>query len=374
MKKLIGIVIILVAGFMTYWFFINEEELLELNVESNIEQAPLFYDQSNIVKGSEITIIAGQVQGYTFKHWIHSVTEVILSSEAFYTFMIEEDLNVKAVYEQITQDPNGDDPNDDDNDDPNDDDPIGDDPDDSIEIERYRYTIDFEDVSKDNYNLGVLNFYDIPFVFYDAMIGSTAQDQKRGERSVRLRNGMIQPSFSFTGLTEISFSAAKFLNSDGGTFAFEYSFDNTTWHQYGTVREAPDDFATYIYRFDESFYTAIDEEEGKPVYFRIVSEDDYLINIDNLRIILGSEGKINFPDDHRITIDVESDHPFISASKTPSGNIRMHDTVSISTTDFEGYVFSHWLDVHTNTIFSYHQEHTFDVKRPLLLRAMFERE
>jgi len=71
-----------------------------LNISSGLETASWTVSEDGPYDpGDEVTIEASEVDTYSFLHWIDSDSETVLSEERSFTFTVDEDSNIEAVYE-----------------------------------------------------------------------------------------------------------------------------------------------------------------------------------------------------------------------------------------------------------------------------------
>lgn len=71
-----------------------------LNISSGLEEASwTVSEEGPYDPGDEVTIEASEVDTYTFLHWIDSDTDTVLSENRSFTFTVDEDSNIEAVYE-----------------------------------------------------------------------------------------------------------------------------------------------------------------------------------------------------------------------------------------------------------------------------------
>ena len=79
--------------------FERDDERIQIDLTSELEEAELSVSpERSVEKGTEVTITASEVDGYTFKHW-HDGEEV-LSEENPYTFTPEASMTIAAVYDE----------------------------------------------------------------------------------------------------------------------------------------------------------------------------------------------------------------------------------------------------------------------------------
>ncbi|MFW5894424.1 MAG: lipoprotein [Bacillota bacterium] len=86
-----------------------EDELVDITLESDVEEAELTQDPAEATEGMEVTVSASEVEGYDFVRWIDAESEDELSDERDYTFTVEESVTLEAIYEESDGDGNGDD-------------------------------------------------------------------------------------------------------------------------------------------------------------------------------------------------------------------------------------------------------------------------
>ncbi|MFW6298716.1 MAG: InlB B-repeat-containing protein, partial [Bacillota bacterium] len=77
-----------------------EDELVDITLESDVEEAELTQDPAEATEGMEVTVSASEVEGYDFVRWIDTESEDELSDERDYTFTVEEPVTLEAVYEE----------------------------------------------------------------------------------------------------------------------------------------------------------------------------------------------------------------------------------------------------------------------------------
>ncbi len=78
----------------------GDEETYSVNVTSDLEAATLSLSQDGpFDEGEEITVEASEVDTYNFVRWVDADTDAELSTDRTYTFNVDQDLTLKAVYE-----------------------------------------------------------------------------------------------------------------------------------------------------------------------------------------------------------------------------------------------------------------------------------
>jgi len=77
----------------------DEVDTYEITLQSDHGDAELSVTpEGEIEEGEDVTIFASQIEGYVFDHWLNTETEEIFSEEAEYTFAIDADMTLEAVY------------------------------------------------------------------------------------------------------------------------------------------------------------------------------------------------------------------------------------------------------------------------------------
>jgi endonuclease G len=138
----------------------------------------------------------------------------------------------------------------------------------------YTITETFESGTKTAYAAANVSLITGSWNFDDALIGSLATDVKNGNKSVRLRNGMISMNFDIHGLTMLYISHAKYGNDASSVWQLFISSDSgVTYRQLGSdITENNTTLAT------DSF--AISTTSG--VRFQIRKAGTTRINIDDI--------------------------------------------------------------------------------------------
>ena len=75
-----------------------------INVLDNLVDLPdniIVSHENPVEEGTPITITAGEIDGYTFLHWLVPDTQEIVSTEATLEITIENNINLVAVYEAV---------------------------------------------------------------------------------------------------------------------------------------------------------------------------------------------------------------------------------------------------------------------------------
>ncbi|MFW5895000.1 MAG: InlB B-repeat-containing protein [Bacillota bacterium] len=76
-----------------------DDEQIDITLESDVEEAELTQDPTEVTEGMEVTVSASAVEGYDFVRWIDADSEEELSTDRDYTFTAEEAMTLEAVYE-----------------------------------------------------------------------------------------------------------------------------------------------------------------------------------------------------------------------------------------------------------------------------------
>lgn len=102
----------IISNNMDYTFTATEDRDFEavykpledaaLTLESMNDDAELTVDKETILEGDTVTIEASKVDGYVFSHWENE--GVSLTNARTYTFTVEEDTVLRAVYEAVEDD------------------------------------------------------------------------------------------------------------------------------------------------------------------------------------------------------------------------------------------------------------------------------
>ncbi len=320
-------------------YYIGVSSNQDVVIDRAPEQPPPFYYD----EGTQLSLIAPDIEGYRFDHYRDETTDELLSTSRIYTFMVDSDQHIKAVYapeghHYILFDTTIDDPivftiNDEPYDDiiPFEDETL-------ITIEapivegygfvhwinregqvvsenrifdyliegtdvltavyneaRLAYRTGFEDAVKMSYADGSITTQGRTWQLDEALIASSHLDQRDGENSVRFRGGHMQSHFRVTDLERIGFYAGTFGDDPEGSIHVQLSVDGEVWHTLGTVD------VTETFTYDEvvvledkldQFGLALDDA----FYIRLVHEsqdETHRINLDNLRIYV-TETNDNF--------------------------------------------------------------------------------
>ncbi len=78
----------------------TEEGFVDITLQSDVTEAQLSQNPSNVTEGMDVTVTASEVDGYAFSAWVNTENGTELSTERTYTFNVEEPLTLEAVYEE----------------------------------------------------------------------------------------------------------------------------------------------------------------------------------------------------------------------------------------------------------------------------------
>ncbi|MFW5913885.1 MAG: InlB B-repeat-containing protein, partial [Bacillota bacterium] len=84
-----------------------EDQFVDITLESDVAEAELTQDPDEVTEGMEVTVTASEVEGYDFQRWIDTDTDDDVSTDRNYTFTVEEDVTLEAVYEEDDTSGNG---------------------------------------------------------------------------------------------------------------------------------------------------------------------------------------------------------------------------------------------------------------------------
>jgi|GEM_PF-763728 len=226
----------------------------DLYLDANIEHADITRNQEGpYLTGDSLTLSAGAVEGYLFLHWYDYFNDMILSTEAAHTHVVDASRHIVAVYAVL-----------------------GD-----IKTE---YQTGFENDSKSSYAGAQINVDERPWFFEEALIGSLDNDKTFGESSVRIRNnGYIESLFSTGYLSGISFYHAYYGSDGAATVHVMISVDGETFMTIDSFTTAQA-MTQYAYVFDDDFYDSHGLDINDPLYLRIAKSGGTRVNIDNLVI------------------------------------------------------------------------------------------
>jgi len=102
MKRLFALILMftLVGALSACDWFNGEDEILDIVLTSDLEEAELTMDADDPLADQEVTVTASEVEGYVFEHWLDSESGDILSEERSYTFTPSADMTLEAVYSE----------------------------------------------------------------------------------------------------------------------------------------------------------------------------------------------------------------------------------------------------------------------------------
>lgn len=76
-----------------------EEELVDITLQSDVEEADLSQSPAEVAEGMDVTVTASEVDGYDFVQWTDVDTDEEVSTDREYTFTAEDAVTLEAVYE-----------------------------------------------------------------------------------------------------------------------------------------------------------------------------------------------------------------------------------------------------------------------------------
>ncbi len=311
-------------------FYVSVSSNQDIVIDRAPEQPYPFY----YTEGTQLNLIAPEIEGFRFDHYRDETTGELLTTNRIYTFIVNTDMHIKAVYapedyyyvlfttnidEAITfivdEEPY--------------DDIVPFEGDETIELEapdiegygfvhwinrngdvvsetrvfdylvegtevltavyneaRLVYQTGFEDTEKMSYADGLITTQGRTWRLHEALIGSSHLDQHHDAQSVRLRGGFVESAFGVSELERIAFYASTFGDDEASTIHVQVSDDGEAWH---TVKTIPvDDTLSYhetvlLEETLEAFNLNIDDV----LYIRILHdplEDGMRVNLDDLRL------------------------------------------------------------------------------------------
>jgi endonuclease G len=165
----------------------------------------------------------------------------------------------------------------------------------------------FDAATKGNYAAGEVKLSSGRWALDDAMIGSEQNDQKRGAKSLRLRNnGSARMLFDAPqGAKGLVLSHAVYAKDKSATFEVRYSTDGgTTWNSAGTSSSSTAGLQT-------EYFAIAAEAANKPVRFEIRKTDGTpnRLNIDDVGIIASGGIGSTAPNGSGTANDAGNDKP-----------------------------------------------------------------
>ncbi|MFH5882065.1 endonuclease [Liberiplasma polymorphum] len=314
-------------------------DTIQIHLTSNVIDAPLFVDKAFIYLGDTVTITAGEVEEYYFAYWLNMTTEEILSEDPIYTFIMNESLSIKAVYE--------------------------------LEFPPTETAIflDFETGEKTSYSLGSVYYDGFEYVFQDALIGEHASDRKFGSFSVRIRNGNFGPSFAINHMQSVSFyvASAGFANDDNAPYHFQVSLDYENWTTVTSGTGTPT--LTKITVDFGAIYVDLGVSESTPIYFRIGSTTSKRINIDDVTITYMSNSEFLI---REVQLNLSAN---IEAEVTADleGPYQFDQEVMITAPTVKGATFKYWLDLDSGKMLTSRQSYTFNIRANRNFEAVYDK-
>lgn len=285
-------------------------------------------------EGLTVSVRAIDLEGYVFLHWVDQDTNDIVSTDALYTFDIAKDMDLKAVYDVVEDNPTSVEVTVETNIDgltipldgdyyvgdtftltASDDDPyyfaywVDVDSGDILSHDQtYETTLeddlhlaamfyeeqlpttvfftDFETLSKTSYASSVLTIDTMPVEFNDALIGGLDNDKRIGNEAARIRNaGYLETQQVVVDLSRIAFEYAYYGTETGGTLTIALSSDQTNWTDIETI-ETGATLEFYELLVTDTLLTTHGLNPEDDYFIKIYKSDglDTRINIDNLDV------------------------------------------------------------------------------------------
>ena len=226
-----------------------ESGLISLYTYSNVEATFDFSQEAPFEVGSTVTVTASSNSDTRFLHWLDAHSMTVLGETSEITLTLDDTAYLIAVFEVMDE-------------------------------ARLYYDEGFEDVTKGRYDSEEVILYGKHWWFEDALIGSLANDQKNGDRSVRIRDGFIETLFTVTELSSLSFQYGHYLADNPGTLEFYMIIDEQDSILIETLATT-NTLQTYTLIFDESFYETHNLDETSQLRFKLVNTGNSRTNIDD---------------------------------------------------------------------------------------------
>ncbi len=103
--RFLGMVVIFALAFTVAACQRTPDEVT-LTLVSDLDEAVLTRTPEGAIgRGTNVTITAGEVEGYEFVHWLDEAADTVVTTSAQYTFPVLESITLKAVYAEIEPDP-----------------------------------------------------------------------------------------------------------------------------------------------------------------------------------------------------------------------------------------------------------------------------
>jgi hypothetical protein len=78
---------------------VYDDDSYSLSMSSDIDATLTASQEGPFEPGDEVTVMADQLDTYTFLYWMDADSEAVLSENTSYTFSVDEDMTIEAVYE-----------------------------------------------------------------------------------------------------------------------------------------------------------------------------------------------------------------------------------------------------------------------------------
>ena len=78
---------------------VYDDDSYSLSMSSDIDATLTASQEGPFEPGDEVTVTANQLDTYTFLYWMDADSEAVLSENTSYTFSVDEDMTIEAVYE-----------------------------------------------------------------------------------------------------------------------------------------------------------------------------------------------------------------------------------------------------------------------------------
>lgn len=234
---------------------------------------------------------------------------------------------------------------------------------------------DFEDASKGSYAIATFESNDFSYIADNSLVGSDASDAKLGNRSLRLRNqafSALITNFTVSQVEFITFHTAHstFSGDKPTILSIEVSTDFENWVV--VKNDVPVTSLLTMVRVDFD-YDSIDGISATDlVYIRIVNRDSSTrANIDNLRIVYNTDGIFD-QTGVQYEVNLSTLQAGAAVSKSVENPHGILSPLTITASEVDDYLFVHWFNVETQTVFSTNRVHTFNVTQDLNLVAVYE--
>ena len=153
------------------------------------------------------------------------------------------------------------------------------------------YTADFNSVNKTSYAVGYFNEGSVNWLSYQSLVGTSDADYIDGTKSVRLDNGgFIATQTPFYNPSKLSFFFKTYGTEASSTLRLQFSTNALSWHNLVDLDTPLSGSAYFEYDFDLlSLWLTYNIDENTPFYFRFVNlgvggQTNAKINIDDIKI------------------------------------------------------------------------------------------